>query len=796
MKKLTIALLSLLSTYSSIAQSQRFLEKRNFKEGNIAEGHIMLSATLNMDNSKMAVNNSIMEQDNMKMKATYNSTLLNLSTGRLEASFIGSGLAFLDKDLLLVDNSVTNGKWQKMGEFKSGKGYYFNLETRERKEQTEIPLPEGFGVVDSQGKYTMATNFKLQKSLILESVNGIQSVKHQFDLAFIKISSDGTKVYGKGFVDPTIRIYDIESGLLIKSVKPANAVQFRMLKSGAFVTSSLTSVYIVNDEGFPISEFNDTGGIFTLNDSENEMVTVNDKGSIKLWDLTSGKKLADVTDTYIGKEHSSKRSGQPFKISGGRFYLIPYSNGIISVFSSKERKVVANLFFDELDWAVIAKDGRIDGTQGAFEKLEWREYDGDKLVHTASVESSFDKYYTPRLLYTILNDNEAVTAEANAVKTVTIDEDMKLVPALEFLDVNDKTVTREPGSIATCSSKQKNIIVRLKITANLNQVKEVRFYHNGKLVGIQPANSTDNYTFSASLNSLMGNTNSIYAIASTKDGLDSEKCKLSVTYTEKDNTKPKLYALVVGINKYQNPRYELNYALPDATAIKNQLEQGGSALFESLVIKTLFEGQATKANVVGAFKELSITVKEQDMFIFYYAGHGTMSEAPANEFYIVPQDVTQLYGNEALLKDKAISASEIKNLSMAINAQKQIFIIDACHSAGALTSAVTRGAAEERAIGQLARSTGTFWLTAAGSDQFATEFTQLGHGVFTYSLLEALQGKDAGMITDGTLTIRELSSYIEQRVPELSTKYKGNPQYPASFSFGNDFPILIYGPKK
>jgi uncharacterized caspase-like protein len=172
-----------------------------------------------------------------------------------------------------------------------------------------------------------------------------------------------------------------------------------------------------------------------------------------------------------------------------------------------------------------------------------------------------------------------------------------------------------------------------------------------------------------------------------------------------------------------------------------------------------------------------------------------MSDGPDNEFYIVPHDVTQLYGNEPLLKEKAISANEIKNLSMSINAQKQVFIVDACHSAGALTSAVTRGAAEERAIGQLARSTGTFWLTAAGSDQFATEFEQLGHGVFTYSLLEALQGKDAGIITDGSLTIRELSSYIELRVPELSRKYKGNPQYPASFSFGNDFPILIFESK-
>jgi uncharacterized caspase-like protein len=100
-----------------------------------------------------------------------------------------------------------------------------------------------------------------------------------------------------------------------------------------------------------------------------------------------------------------------------------------------------------------------------------------------------------------------------------------------------------------------------------------------------------------------------------------------------------------------------------------------------------------------------------------------------------------------------------------------------------------RGAAEEKALAQLARSTGTFWITATGSQQFATEFAELGHGVFTYSLIEGLAGKaDNG---DKRITIKELSAYIENRVPELSEKYKGTSQFPSGYSFGNDFPVGI-----
>jgi uncharacterized caspase-like protein len=102
-----------------------------------------------------------------------------------------------------------------------------------------------------------------------------------------------------------------------------------------------------------------------------------------------------------------------------------------------------------------------------------------------------------------------------------------------------------------------------------------------------------------------------------------------------------------------------------------------------------------------------------------------------------------------------------------------------------------RGAAEEKAIAQLARSTGTFWITSTGAEQFATEFAKLGHGIFTYALLEGINGA-ADTNKDQRLTIRELSTYIENKVPELSEQLKGSAQFPSAYSFGNDFPIAVF----
>jgi uncharacterized caspase-like protein len=101
-----------------------------------------------------------------------------------------------------------------------------------------------------------------------------------------------------------------------------------------------------------------------------------------------------------------------------------------------------------------------------------------------------------------------------------------------------------------------------------------------------------------------------------------------------------------------------------------------------------------------------------------------------------------------------------------------------------------RGAVEEKAINQLARSTGTFWLTASGSEQFAGEFAQLKHGLFTYCLLEGLSGKADGQ-NDKKITVQELSAYLNDQVPILSKQYKGSEQYPNTYVYGQDFPIII-----
>jgi uncharacterized caspase-like protein len=87
-------------------------------------------------------------------------------------------------------------------------------------------------------------------------------------------------------------------------------------------------------------------------------------------------------------------------------------------------------------------------------------------------------------------------------------------------------------------------------------------------------------------------------------------------------------------------------------------------------------------------------------------------------------------------------------------------------------------------------------LTASGPDEAAQEDPDLGHGVFTYHLLEGLRGAadstSAGEIRpDGNITITEIYDYISRKVKQ-ATRGKQNPTLKAPEAAGQI--ILTEGP--
>jgi uncharacterized caspase-like protein len=195
---------------------------------------------------------------------------------------------------------------------------------------------------------------------------------------------------------------------------------------------------------------------------------------------------------------------------------------------------------------------------------------------------------------------------------------------------------------------------------------------------------------------------------------------------------------------------------------------------------------ATKQNIERLFEEIKTKAQQKDAVIFYLAGHGDMV---GTEWFFIPHDVTTPESEKEVLR-LGLSTKYITEMLKSLKSQKIFVVIDACKSGGIISgiSGGLRGYEDRKVLKQLVRSTGTYVISASTDKQFALELKELGHGVFTYTMLEGLKGRTGIQ----KVTVEGLIQYIKNRLPELTEKYRGTPQWPVSWGAGMDFPLALY----
>ena len=446
----------------------------------------------------------------------------------------------------------------------------------------------------------------------------------------------------------------------------------------------------------------------------------------------------------------------------------------VALYDVPARKPVARLFLlGEDDWVLVSNDGRYDGNDGGMRKVKY--VAGLEVI---PLDGLFERFYTPRLAAQLLGGGvEAVKARAEA--------------AVAKLDLKPPPVVTIASPADGAQLQGETVEVRVEAQDRGAGVEEIRLYLNGKLVegegrGFKKAGTGRTFTVA-----LTPGTSELKAVAVDSARSESAPAKITVTRAGAKR-ESRLFLLVAGVNDYKNPRYVLGYARPDAQAFAASLVKHGQGIFASVVRRELYDAQVTRPSLEEAFGKVAAEAQPEDVFVFYFAGHGVMSEGSAEQlpdFFLAPHDVVKLYGDDAGLTRGGLSSKRLKELATAVRAQKQLLVFDACQSGGAVEAFASRGAVEEKAILQLSRSAGVTVLAATGTEQLATEFKEIGHGVFTYALLTGLEGGADGTPQDGKITVRELTAYIEDQVPELTKKYRGTAQYPQSFSRGQDFPV-------
>ncbi len=217
------------------------------------------------------------------------------------------------------------------------------------------------------------------------------------------------------------------------------------------------------------------------------------------------------------------------------------------------------------------------------------------------------------------------------------------------------------------------------------------------------------------------------------------------------------WAILVGIDEYTKwPR--LSHAVRDMKAIEQTLIQRFGFTPDHVV--SLTNAEATRNNILSAFHDKLVHggMQKNDRVFVFFAGHGATRKLTSGRDlgYIVPVDADP----ERIATD-GIAMSEIQNIAESLPAKHVLFVMDSCYSGLGLT----RGGGGF--LRENAKRIGRQMLTAGGADQLVADDGPNGHSIFTWTLLQALQGK-ADLNGDGFITSTELAAYIAPAVAGVS----------------------------
>ena len=236
------------------------------------------------------------------------------------------------------------------------------------------------------------------------------------------------------------------------------------------------------------------------------------------------------------------------------------------------------------------------------------------------------------------------------------------------------------------------------------------------------------------------------------------------------------WAIVIGIDEYPKwPR--LQYAVRDARGVRQTLIDKFAFAPERVI--TLENAAATRTGILAAFHDRLAHggVQKNDRIFVFFAGHGATRQLSSGRDlgYIVPFD-----SDPTQFATDAIPMTEIQNIAESLTARHALFVMDACYSGLGLT----RGGGAGAFLRDNARRIGRQMLTAGGADQLVADGGPNGHSVFTWTLLQGLNGK-GDLNGDGLITATELAAYVAPAVASVSNQTPAFGSLPGSE--GGDF---------
>lgn len=477
-----------------------------------------------------------------------------------------------------------------------------------------------------------------------------------------------------------------------------------------------------------------------------------------------------VNDTISRDFENTKEAILSFTPIGNERFAVADGSGELRIYEiGKREPVVSTTVYDDQNWLSIAGRGYFAGTRAAAENLLL----AISPTESITIDSLFDTLYRPDLV--------AVTAAGNAPQVVQQAEQKDDLTTLLKDGLPPKVAILTPTGDS--KSAEEIVSARASVEAGAGGIGRIEWRVNGitrvsRRTGAAGATATieDRLLLEPGANEIE------LVVYNATDKLASTPARTVVHWGEAGKAAPpRLFVLSIGVNEYWDNRLNLKYASSDATDIAKGFELAGNGLFESTRTWTLLDKQVTRSQITKTFDEISGSIRSSDVFILFVAGHGKTEDG---RYYFLPHDLK--YTGPSSIAEQGIGQNHWQEWMTRVATRKSLLMFDTCESGTLTLEKTTRGFDRVAALDRLTRATGRSVLAAASDDGPAIEGFE-GHGVFAYSVLEALGAADEART--GLVQVTSLASYIGRRVPELSFGKFGIRQLPQMKLTGEDFSV-------
>jgi uncharacterized caspase-like protein/WD40 repeat protein len=517
-------------------------------------------------------------------------------------------------------------------------------------------------------------------------------------------------------------------------------------------------------------------GSFTLLRRAAELVTGGGDGTLIAYALEDGAFAGEFLGGHTGEVHAMAEAGTARLLATGS------ADQTIRLWNLETRELVVSMFFSPDDWVMWTPQGYYHSSPNGDALVGWQVNQGpDREARFVRARQLKQHLHSPEIVRRAIILGSAGQAVRELRPTDSrLDELLRRRPP-EFEIRVAEGVQAADGFVAI------EIVGAQEAGTDVNEFAVLSNEKRIDQFAARDAGGGDRIIIEVPVED---GQNEILISGVNEFGYVTERGVTALGRKgQRDEKKGKLWVVAVGVEEYPNlptdcsgRSCDLDFPVDDAAEFLRVVAQKTAPLYEEMealvmVNRDALDADPERAALIerlagdrGVLDPESRAIGDEivdfldlpgpdDTTIVFIAGHGINID---EDYYFIPTDGRK-QDEDRWRRSSLVDWSDIqKSLERAKG--RRILLLDTCHAANAFNPRLEKDAADARIV--------VFSATAANNT--AAEMPQLGHGVFTWSILEGLRGQ-ANTSGDG-VRLLGLADFVYREVVRL-TQNRQEPFY-------------------